>query len=76
MAIGQFLLFPREEYWRIGGHKAVKSRVLEDIWLAVVVNQHGGRHIAVNLSSAYSGEIGHLLGVKPAGCSVKSATPI
>jgi chlorobactene glucosyltransferase len=29
LAIGQFLLFPRDEYWRIGGHRAVKSRILE-----------------------------------------------
>jgi chlorobactene glucosyltransferase len=26
MAIGQFLLFPREEYWKLGGHKVVKSK--------------------------------------------------
>jgi len=50
LAIGQFLLFPREEYWRIGGHKAVKSKILEDVWLGVEVNRHGGRHIAVDLS--------------------------
>jgi len=50
LAIGQFLLFPREEYWRIGGHKAVKSRILEDVWLGVEVNRHGGRHMAVDLS--------------------------
>ena len=50
LAIGQFLLFPREEYWQIGGHKAVKSRILEDVWLGVEINRHGGRHIAVDLS--------------------------
>jgi len=27
LAIGQFLLFPRDEYWRIGGHEAVKSKI-------------------------------------------------
>ena len=51
LAIGQFLLFPREEYWRIGGHKAVKSRILEDVWLGVEVIRHGGRHVAVDLST-------------------------
>lgn len=51
VAIGQFLLFPREEYWRFGGHKAVKSRILEDIWMGVEVTRKGGRHLAVNLSS-------------------------
>ncbi len=54
LAIGQFLLFPREEYWRVGGHRAVKSRILEDVWLGVEVNRHGGRHIAVDLSTAVS----------------------
>jgi chlorobactene glucosyltransferase len=50
LAIGQFLLFPRDEYWRIGGHRAVKSRILEDVWLGVEINRHGGRHIAIDLS--------------------------
>ena len=54
LATGSFLLFPREEYWRIGGHKAVKSRILEDVWLAVETTRHGGRHIAVDLSSVVS----------------------
>ena len=54
VAIGQFLLFPREEYWRIGGHRAVQSRILEDVWLGIEVSRHGGRHIAVDLSSVVS----------------------
>ena len=54
LAIGQFLLFPREEYWRIGGHKAVKSRILEDVWLGVEVIRHGGRHVMVDLSPVVS----------------------
>jgi chlorobactene glucosyltransferase len=54
VAIGQFLLFPRDEYWRIGGHKAVKSRILEDVWLGVETTRRGGRHIAVDLSSVVS----------------------
>jgi len=54
LAIGQFLLFPREEYWRIGGHETVKSRILEDVWLGVEVNRRGGRHLAVNLSPVVS----------------------
>lgn len=54
MAIGQFLLFPREEYWRIGGHKAVKSRIVEDLWLVAEVKRHGGRIIAVDLSPVAS----------------------
>jgi len=54
LAIGQFLLFPREEYWKIGGHEVVKSRILEDVWLGVEINRHGGRHVAVNLSPLVS----------------------
>lgn len=54
IAIGQFLLFPREEYWRIGGHKAVRGRILEDVWLGIEVNRHGGRQIAVDLSPVVS----------------------
>jgi len=54
MAIGQFLLFPRDEYWRIGGHKVVQSRIVEDIWLGIEVGRHGGRHIAIDLSPVVS----------------------
>jgi chlorobactene glucosyltransferase len=54
VAIGQFLLFTREAYWRIGGHEAVKSRILEDVWLGVETTRHGGRHIAVDLSPVVS----------------------
>ncbi len=61
LAIGQFLLFPREEYWRIGGHRAVKSRILEDVWIGVEVHRHGGRHVAVDLSSVVSCHMYHSL---------------
>ena len=54
LAIGQFLFFPTQEYWRIGGHQAVKSRILEDIYLGVEVNRCGGRHLVVDLSPAVS----------------------
>lgn len=54
MAVGQFLLFPRDEYWRIGGHKVVQSRIVEDIWLGIEVGRHGGRHIAIDLSPVVS----------------------
>lgn len=53
LAIGQFLLFPKEEYWRIGGHKAVKDRILEDVWLGVEITKHGGRHVAIDLSPVF-----------------------
>lgn len=53
LAIGQLLLFPKEDYWRIGGHEAVSSRILEDVWLGVETVRHGGRHIAVDLSPVF-----------------------
>jgi chlorobactene glucosyltransferase len=54
LAIGQFLFFPTKEYWRIGGHKAVKAKILEDVWLGIEIIRHGGRHVAVDLSPIVS----------------------
>jgi chlorobactene glucosyltransferase len=54
VAIGQFFLFSKDEYWRIGGHKAVQGRIVEDIWMGLEVAGHGGRHIAVDLSGVTS----------------------
>jgi len=62
LAIGQFLLFPREEYWRIGGHEVVKSRILEDVWLGIEVTRRRGRHVAVDLSPAVSCNMYHNVG--------------
>jgi chlorobactene glucosyltransferase len=50
MAIGQFFFFAKNEYWRVGGHKAVKSKIVEDVLMGMEVAKHGGRHIAVDLS--------------------------
>jgi len=41
-ANGQFMLFRRDWYDRIGGHAAVKDALLEDIAAAKLVRQHGG----------------------------------
>jgi len=62
LAIGQFLLFPREDYWRIGGHKAVKSKIIEDVWLGVEINRSGSRHIAIDLSPVVSCNMYHDVG--------------
>jgi chlorobactene glucosyltransferase len=50
MAIGQFFFFSKDEYWRIGGHKAVSDKIIEDVWMGIEVSKHGGRHIAVDLA--------------------------
>lgn len=54
LTIGQYLLFRREEYWRIGGHEAVKDRILEDVWLGVETVRQGGRHLAIDLSTVFN----------------------
>nr|WP_221277017.1 glycosyltransferase family 2 protein [Deinobacterium chartae] len=40
---GQLMAFRREIYWRVGGHAAVRSDVLEDVRLARTVKAAGGR---------------------------------
>jgi chlorobactene glucosyltransferase len=53
LTIGQFILFRREEYWHIGGHMAVRDKILEDVWLGVETVRHGGRHVAIDLSTVF-----------------------
>ncbi len=50
LAIGQFMLFPSDEYWRVSGHRAVKSRIIEDVWFGVEIKKAGGRFVSVDLS--------------------------
>jgi chlorobactene glucosyltransferase len=52
MANGQFMLFRRNAYERIGGHEAVKDALVEDVWLARRIKQFrlrlrvmDGRHL-------------------------------
>lgn len=42
IANGQFMLFPREAYERVGGHEAVRDHVAEDLRLAQRVTALGG----------------------------------
>jgi len=42
-AIGQFMLFKREVYKKIGGHKSIKSKVIEDIMISKQVKRCGYR---------------------------------
>jgi chlorobactene glucosyltransferase len=59
VAIGQFLFFTRDAYWKMGGHQAVKNRIVEDIWLGVEVTRHGGKHLAADLSNEVSCHMYH-----------------
>ena len=54
VAIGQFLFFSAEGYQDIGGHEAVKSRILEDVWLGREVSRHHYRQLTLDLSSLVS----------------------
>ena len=51
---GQFILFPRSEYERIGGHESVKARIMEDMLLGFEVKRKGGRQVTLNLSPVVS----------------------
>jgi chlorobactene glucosyltransferase len=57
LAIGQFMLFSAAEYRRIGGHKVVQSRIVEDVWLGIETSRRGGRHVVVDLSTVVSCEM-------------------
>ncbi|MBE0481409.1 MAG: glycosyltransferase, partial [Dehalococcoidia bacterium] len=54
VAIGQFLFFSAQEYHSIGGHEAVKSRVLEDVWLGFEMAKHRYRQLTLDLSKHVS----------------------
>ncbi|MGC8775521.1 MAG: hydroxychlorobactene glucosyltransferase CruC [Chlorobaculum sp.] len=42
-AIGQFILFRREAYEQIGGHRSVCNNIVEDVWLCKAVKRSGGK---------------------------------
>jgi chlorobactene glucosyltransferase len=54
VAIGQFLFFSAQEYRSIGGHEAVKSRIVEDVWLGREMARHHYRQLTLDLSSLVS----------------------
>jgi len=54
IAIGQFLFFSASDYREICGHEAVKSRILEDVWLGIETVRHGKRQGVVDLSQIVS----------------------
>lgn len=49
LVIGQFIFVSAQAYREIGGHEAVKSRILEDVWLGVEMARHGKRQATVDL---------------------------
>jgi chlorobactene glucosyltransferase len=57
LAIGQFLFVSASDYHEIGGHEAVKSRIIEDVCLGFEMVRHGKRQGVVDLSHAVSTEM-------------------
>jgi len=51
-AIGQFILFRREAYERIGGHRAVCGNIVEDIGLCKAVKSAGNKVVAFDGTDA------------------------
>jgi len=51
LALGPFMFFRRDFYWRIGGHEAVKQDIAEDVFLARRVKQSGGRLVLLDGTS-------------------------
>lgn len=47
-ANGQFILFRRAMYEQIGGHEAVKSNIVEDVWFVKAVKRAGGKVMVFN----------------------------
>jgi chlorobactene glucosyltransferase len=41
MAVGQFMLFRRAAYEAVGGHRAVKDVMVEDVWMSRLIKKHG-----------------------------------
>ena len=50
-ALGQFLLFRRDAYQRIGGHAAVRTDIVEDMQLSRLVKRQGGRVVFIDGAS-------------------------
>jgi chlorobactene glucosyltransferase len=47
---GPFIFLSAEDYREIGGHEAVKSRIIEDVWLGFEMARRGKRQATVDLS--------------------------
>jgi chlorobactene glucosyltransferase len=47
-ACGQFIMFRREFYKKMGGHDAVKTALVEDVWLVKATKRAGGKVMVCN----------------------------
>jgi chlorobactene glucosyltransferase len=60
LVIGQFIFVNAADYHEVGGHEAVRTKILEDIWLGFTMTRRGKRVGVVDLSGVVSGEFGDL----------------
>jgi chlorobactene glucosyltransferase len=58
-AIGPFMLFRRETYWKLGGHEAVRRDIVEDVMIARWVKRVGGRVALVDGTATFRVEFYH-----------------
>jgi len=54
LVIGQFIFVKAEDYHEVGGHEAVRSRIIEDVCLGLEFAHHGKRQGVVDLSREVS----------------------
>lgn len=54
MANGQFMMFRRDVYRRIGGHEAVRTAMVEDVWISRLVKSHGRKLVVMDGGSLVS----------------------
>ncbi len=50
LVIGQFIFVNAADYREVGGHEAVKGRIIEDVWLGLTFVRHGKRLATVDLN--------------------------
>ncbi len=48
IGIGQFMFFRSAAYAAVGGHEAVKNNLVEDVWLARKIKEHGLHLVAAD----------------------------
>jgi chlorobactene glucosyltransferase len=54
IGIGPFMMFKRVSYEAIGGHNSVKNAIVEDVWLARLIKEHGMNLVAADGSNMLS----------------------
>lgn len=54
LVIGQFIFVEAKDYHEVGGHEAVKGRIIEDVFLGLEFAHHGKRQGVVDLSEEVS----------------------